>query len=150
MGGAVKSGRNAVINNSSLPMCPGNDRIVVLVRNGPGKEFRNDFKRAGRHINVQVSLDVLYVWCMEVAISTLRAELADWIERAQDGEEVIITERGTPVARLSSVDTAPLLEQLTQRGILSKPIRASRPTASAVSRVHAHGPVAELVGHQRR
>lgn len=87
---------------------------------------------------------------MEVAISTLRAELADWIERARDGEEVIVTERGTPVARLLSVDTAPLLDQLTQRGILSKPAGASRPTASTAPRVHAREPVAELVGQQRR
>lgn len=87
---------------------------------------------------------------MDVAITTLRAELASWIERARDGEEIIVTERGTPVARLLSVDTAPLLEQLTERGILSKPRRAGRPTASGVSRVHAHGPVAELVSGQRR
>lgn len=87
---------------------------------------------------------------MDVAISTLRAELADWIERAREGEEIVVTERGTPVARLLSVDTAPLLEQLTQRGILSKPRRGGRPTASGASRVHARGPVAELVSEQRR
>ena len=87
---------------------------------------------------------------MDVTISTLRAELASWIQRAQDGEEIIVTERGTPVARLLSVDTAPLLEQLTQRGVLSKPQRAGRPTASGTSRVHARGSVAEIVGEQRR
>lgn len=87
---------------------------------------------------------------MDVAISTLRAELANWIERARDGEEIVVTERGTPVARLLSVDTAPLLEQLTQRGVLSKPRRADRPTASRTSRVRARGPVAELVSEQRR
>lgn len=87
---------------------------------------------------------------MDVTISKLRAELASWIERARDGEEIIVTERGTPVARLLSVDTAPLLEQLTQRGILSKPRGAERPTASATTRVHAREPVAELVSEQRR
>ena len=87
---------------------------------------------------------------MDVTISKLRAELASWIQRAQDGEEIIVTERGTPVARLLSVDTAPLLEQLTQRGVLSKPRRADRPTASGTSRVHARGSVAELVSEQRR
>ncbi|TLP71792.1 type II toxin-antitoxin system Phd/YefM family antitoxin [Nesterenkonia sphaerica] len=87
---------------------------------------------------------------MEVTISKFRAELASWIERAQGGEEVIVTERGTPVARLLSVDTAPLLEQLTQSGVLSKPRRADRPSASGISRVHARGPVAELVSEQRR
>src|ERR1039458_8019004 len=37
---------------------------------------------------------------MDVAISTLRAELSTWIERARSGEEVVVTDRGTPVARL--------------------------------------------------
>jgi len=87
---------------------------------------------------------------MDVAISTLRAELASWIERAHAGEEIIITERGIPVARLLSVDTAPLLEQLTQSGLLSKPRRSRRPTARGAARAHARGSVAELVGDQRR
>lgn len=87
---------------------------------------------------------------MDVTISRLRAELASWIERARAGEEVIVTDRGTPVARLLSIDTAPLLDQLTQRGVLSRPRSSSRPTASGATRVRAAGPVAELVSEQRR
>ena len=56
---------------------------------------------------------------MDVAISTLRAELSKWIERARSGEEVVVTDRGTPVARLLAVDTAPLLDQLITSGVLS-------------------------------
>ncbi len=87
---------------------------------------------------------------MDVAVSKLRAELAEWIERVRDGEEVVVTDRGTPVARLVAVDTAPLLEQLTQLGVLSRPKRAERPTASRASRANASRPVSELVGEQRR
>ncbi|WP_113717417.1 type II toxin-antitoxin system Phd/YefM family antitoxin [Arthrobacter dokdonensis] len=87
---------------------------------------------------------------MDVAISALRAELASWVERARAGEEIIVTDRGTPVARLSAVDTARLLEQLTQRGILSRPPRAGRPTARGASRLHARESVSELVSEQRR
>jgi prevent-host-death family protein len=65
---------------------------------------------------------------MDVAISILRSELSSWVERARSGEEVVITERGRPVARLVPVDTAPLLEDL----------------------VRAQGPVADLLGEQRR
>ncbi|PZS04000.1 MAG: prevent-host-death protein [Pseudonocardiales bacterium] len=83
-------------------------------------------------------------------MSTLRAELSRWIERAHAGEEVVVTDRGTPVARLLPVDTAPLLDQLVQRGVLSKPRRADRPAARGARRVHAHGPVADLVSEQRR
>jgi len=37
---------------------------------------------------------------MDVAITDLRAHLSDWLERAREGTEVIITDRGLPVARL--------------------------------------------------
>lgn len=99
----------------------------------------------------------MYITCVshvygsrvDVAISAFRAELASWIERVRGGEEVVVTDRGTPVARLLPVDTAPLLEQLTAQGVLSRPRRAARPSASTAARVHARGPVAELVGEQR-
>lgn len=87
---------------------------------------------------------------MDVAVSTLRAELADWIERVRRGEEVVVTDRGTPVARLIAVDTTPLLERLTREGVLGRPGRAGRPTASGASRARASRPVSELVSEQRR
>jgi len=87
---------------------------------------------------------------VDVAISTLRAELSSWIERAHAGEEIVVTDRGTPVARLLPVDTAPLLDQLMERGVLSKPHRPNRPAARGAARAHATGPVADLVGEQRR
>ncbi|WNV74490.1 type II toxin-antitoxin system Phd/YefM family antitoxin [Geodermatophilus sp. DSM 44513] len=86
---------------------------------------------------------------MDVAISALRAELSHWIERARAGEEIVVTDRGTPVARLLPVDSAPLLDQLVQDGVLSRPQRAGRPAARGAARVRASGPVADLVSEQR-
>lgn len=91
----------------------------------------------------------MYYSLMDVAISTLRAELSHWIERARNGEEIVVTERGIPVVRLLAVDTAPLLDQLVRRGVLSKPSRGDRPAARGAARVHAGGPVADLVSEQR-
>ncbi|MET0933516.1 MAG: type II toxin-antitoxin system prevent-host-death family antitoxin [Mycetocola sp.] len=82
-------------------------------------------------------------------MSTLRAELATWVERARAGEEIIVTDRGLPVARLSSVETAPLLEQLTAQGVLGK-ARGARPQARGASRVQPREPVSELIAEQRR
>lgn len=87
---------------------------------------------------------------MDVAISVLRAELANWIDRARSGEEVIVTDRGVPVARLSSIDTAPLIDQLTRQGVLAEPRRPARPSARAAKRVRARGPVSEFISDQRR
>lgn len=83
-------------------------------------------------------------------MSALRSDLAAWIERVRAGDEVVVTDRGTPVARLVSVDGASLLESLTQRGVLSRPDRGDRPTARGATRVRARGSVSELVGEQRR
>ncbi len=57
--------------------------------------------------------------------------------------------RGTPVVLLLAVDTAPLLDQLIRDGVLSRPHRPDRPAARDAARVHASGPVADLVSQQR-
>jgi prevent-host-death family protein len=86
---------------------------------------------------------------MEVAVSALRAELARWIERVQAGDEVLVTERGVPVARLTPVEASPLLKRLTEQGVLSEPLSAKRPKAGATPRVRARGSVSDLVSEQR-
>jgi prevent-host-death family protein len=90
----------------------------------------------------------LYNRFVEVSISTLRAELTRWIDRARSGEEIVVTERGTPVARLIPVDAAPILEQLVERGVLRRP-SGPRPTAAGAERVPSRGGVADLVSGQR-
>lgn len=86
---------------------------------------------------------------MEVTVSTLRAELSSWIERARAGEEVMVIDRGTPVVRLLAIDTAPLLDRLVARGVLGRPLDDGRPTARDVKRAHARGSVSGLVSEQR-
>lgn len=85
----------------------------------------------------------------EVGVALLRRVLKDWLERAQSGDEVVITERGRPVARLSGIDVAPLLDQLTERGQISGAPRAARPTFRGRRRVEADGNVADLVVAER-
>ncbi|MEL7976492.1 type II toxin-antitoxin system prevent-host-death family antitoxin [Isoptericola sp. F-RaC21] len=63
---------------------------------------------------------------MEVSVSALRAELKSWIEKARAGEEVVITDRGVPVARLSGVQTADLVAGLVRDGLLT-PAATERP-----------------------
>jgi prevent-host-death family protein len=63
---------------------------------------------------------------MEVAVSALRAELKTWIEAARAGEDVIITDRGVPVARLSGIGAADLVQSLVRDGLLT-PAQEPRP-----------------------
>ena len=86
---------------------------------------------------------------MDVAVSALRAELARWLDRVRAGEEVVVTDRGVPVARLLPVGGTPILERLTTDGVLSRPRGGGRPGARAMHRVPAGGSVADLVSEQR-
>jgi prevent-host-death family protein len=86
---------------------------------------------------------------MDVAITDLRAHLSDWLARAREGTEVIITDRGLPVARLLGVDTTTAIERLTAEGVIGRPDRAHRPVAAGRRRPHPRRPVAGLVSEQR-
>lgn len=87
---------------------------------------------------------------MDVAISDLRAHLSEWLERARDGEELLITDRGVPVARLLGVRTTATLERLTAEGVIGRPTRTQRPRASGRARPRARRSLADLIGEQRR
>jgi prevent-host-death family protein len=73
-----------------------------------------------------------------------------YIDLVRDGEEIVITDRGVPAARLTPVDSASLLEELARQGVIGPPARRPRRSARSIRRVRATGPVADLVGEQRR
>lgn len=85
----------------------------------------------------------------EVGVAQLRRELKDWLERARSGDEVVITERGRPVARLSGIDLAPFLDRLAEQDQLSGPPIARRRTARGRKRVKARGDVSNLIAAER-
>lgn len=93
---------------------------------------------------------VLYNKGMDVTVSNLRAHLSEWIGRANSGEEILVTDRGIPVARLLGVNAAPLLERLTAEGVIGRAGRTSRPKATTHRRVPSAESVADLVAEQRQ
>ncbi|WP_426593340.1 type II toxin-antitoxin system Phd/YefM family antitoxin [Cellulomonas sp. McL0617] len=86
---------------------------------------------------------------MDVSVSALRAELKQWIEAARTGEDVVITERGIPVARLSGIESADLLTRLERDGLLT-PATETRPPARGGDKAAAKGGVSDLVRRLRR
>ena len=86
---------------------------------------------------------------VEIGVTAFRAELKRWLGEARAGGEVIITDRGVAVARLTGVATAPILEQLESEGVVRLPRGTSRPQASGRRRVRARRPVSELLSLQR-
>lgn len=62
------------------------------------------------------------------SISEAKAKLSSLLERVRAGEEVTITDRGTPVARIvplsaSEVDWDERLERLERAGVIRRPKR---------------------------
>jgi prevent-host-death family protein len=86
---------------------------------------------------------------MEVGVAALRADLKKWLDLVQSGEEVVVTERGMPIARLVPVREADLLEQLTREGILT-PARAPKEKLSGTKGIPVQGSVSDLIIEMRR
>lgn len=82
-------------------------------------------------------------------MTELRAHLSDWLDRAQAGGEVVITERGIPIARLAALDSTDTLERLTAEGVIGK-ATAQRPVAAGRPRPRPQRPVSDRVSDQRR
>jgi len=91
----------------------------------------------------------VYTRSMDVAVSELRAHLSDYLDRAREGAEVVITDRGVPIARLLGLTTTATLERLVADGVIAR-ATGPRPTASGQPRPRPRRPVADLVSEQRR
>ncbi|MCB0978815.1 MAG: type II toxin-antitoxin system prevent-host-death family antitoxin [Acidimicrobiales bacterium] len=86
---------------------------------------------------------------VEVGVRDLKNQLSRYLDRVQQGEEVIVTERGRPVARISALDRSDdRLAALVASGVVRPPRSTSR--RRPVRRIEPRGPVSELVAEQRR
>lgn len=60
-----------------------------------------------------------------VSIGTLKAKLSEYLSRARAGEAVVVTDRGTPVARLGPLAGETALEgreaELARAGLVRRP-----------------------------
>jgi prevent-host-death family protein len=83
-------------------------------------------------------------------VTELRAHLSDWLDRARGGSEVVITDRGVPVARLVGLGSTTTLERLTAEGVIGRAAAPRRPVAAGRSRPRPRRPVSDLVSDERR
>jgi prevent-host-death family protein len=87
---------------------------------------------------------------MDVPVTELRAHLSEWMDQVRGGGELVITDRGVPVARLLGLTTASTLQRLAADGVIGRPAAALRPVASGRPRPRPRRPVADIVSEQRR
>lgn len=55
---------------------------------------------------------------VEIGIRELRADLSKWVARVRKGDEVVVTDRGTPVARLVPAQRERTLDRLIREGVI--------------------------------
>ena len=91
----------------------------------------------------------MYALDMEVGVSELRANLSDWIGRARAEGEVVITERGIPVARLVGIGFASRIEELLAEGTISRPLRPKEPLGPPIEPLPGPGQISDIIREQR-
>lgn len=86
---------------------------------------------------------------VEVGVRDLKNNLSRYLDRVKDGEEVIVTQHGRPVARLSAMDhPSDRLAELIASGAVRPPKSTARHRPTR--RITAKEPVSDLVAEQRR
>ena len=92
----------------------------------------------------------MYTSGVDVPVTELRAHLSDWLDRVREGEEVVVTDRGVPVARLLGISATATLQRLAADGVIGRDVSARRPAAAERDRPRARRPVSDIVSDQRR
>jgi prevent-host-death family protein len=83
----------------------------------------------------------------EVPISDYRANLKAWHERVLEGEDLIVTEHGKPVVRVTSPRGEAYLRELERRGLLTRPQR--KPSLDELPRFTFTRPSEEIIDEMR-
>jgi prevent-host-death family protein len=83
----------------------------------------------------------------EVGVRELHDRLSEYLEKVEQGAQIVVTRRGKPIARLSKVGAQRPLEELERRGLVRWP---KRPKGIPKPLPGAKGPVSDYISEQRR
>jgi prevent-host-death family protein len=87
---------------------------------------------------------------VEIGVRAFRNRLSYWLDRAAAGEEIIVTERGRPRARLTGADQRTTRERLIAEGLITPPTKPkSRIDIESLPRMKS-GSLTDIVLEQRR
>jgi prevent-host-death family protein len=82
----------------------------------------------------------------EVGVRELHDRLSEYLEQVENGNEVVVTRRGRPIARLTTLDVERSMVDLERRGLVRRPSRERSPRKPGVE---GTGSVSDLVSEQR-
>jgi prevent-host-death family protein len=91
----------------------------------------------------------MYASGVDVPVTELRSHLREWVDRARAGDDVVITDRGVPVARLVGLDVGTTIQRLKAQGVVGDPESPARPRSSDIRPVRARASVSALVAEMR-
>jgi prevent-host-death family protein len=83
----------------------------------------------------------------EVGVRELHDRLSEYLEKVEQGVDVVVTRRGKRMARLSGLKVPRPFEDLERRGLVRLP---ERPRKSRTPSIASRGSVSDLVSEQRR
>ena len=85
---------------------------------------------------------------IEVGIRELKNQLSRYIDQVREGKEVIVTEHGRPVARLTTLtESDDRLQRLIESGAVRPALRPKNPRPRG--RLKATGSISEIVISER-
>jgi prevent-host-death family protein len=84
---------------------------------------------------------------VEVGVRELRDNLSRYLDRVQDGEEVVVTDRGRAIARVLPMSGERMLDRLVREGRVAP---AKNRTRRRPTPVKTSGPVSDLIAEERR
>ncbi len=85
---------------------------------------------------------------MEVGVRDLKNNLSRYLARVSAGDEVIVTDRGRAVARITPIGTESTIDRLIALGVVTPAAVAKHDVPT--TRVHAGQAVSPLIADQRR
>lgn len=84
---------------------------------------------------------------MEVGVRVLHDRLSEYLEKVEQGAEIVVTRRGKRIARLSGLGGSRPLEDLERRGLVRLP---KGPKTIRRPGEGTDEPVSDLISEQRR
>jgi prevent-host-death family protein len=84
----------------------------------------------------------------EVGIRELRNDLSRFLDEVRAGHELIVTDRGRPVARIVRASGESRLQELVAAGVVTPPLIEM--DARSFGRIRTKGDITEFVFEQRR
>jgi prevent-host-death family protein len=92
----------------------------------------------------------LHDMAVEVGVRELRENLSTWLDRAAAGEEIVVTERGRPKARLAPLVTAEdIIAQLAREGRVRPALPGPRQPLPPAIPVEGNPVTDALLAHRR-